>query len=75
MDAQYDNPAAEDIFAEQSRKMPNGILELVRSQVRAEEGLSVEATNLMRDFLAGKLDSSDLVERAKALKHKTLLEA
>jgi len=36
---------------------------------------TVEATNLMRDFLAGKLDSSDLVDRAKALKHKTLLEA
>lgn len=69
MDAEYDNPPVEDVFAEQSSKLGRGILDLVRAPiVRADEGIPAAALETVKAYLEGNRDSTDLVANLKNLR-------
>ena len=53
IDAQCETPDKEDIFAEQSRRVPRGPLDLVRRFDVRDDGMPSEALPATRGFLVG----------------------
>jgi len=65
----YDSPPLEDILQEQEEKLPKGPLGLLRPpEVEVAEGLPLEATRLMRDYLSGNIRTLEFANRAENLK-------
>ncbi len=69
----YDNPRLEDIFDEQSSKLPNGPLGLLEPpEVKLVDGLSPAAVKLLRMYLGGQLTTMEFASQMEAIRLQEL---
>jgi len=67
----YDNPAIEDILAEQAEYLPDGALGLLDSvKVELTEGLCPESVELLREYLAGRMGTMEFANKIEAVRLK-----
>ena len=65
----YDNPAIEDILAEQAEYLPDGALGLLDSvKVELTEGLCPESVELLREYLAGRMGTMELANKVESIR-------
>ena len=69
----YDNPRLEEIFAEQSAKLPDGPLGLLAPpEIKLVSGLSPKAVTLLQAYLNGKIGTMEFASRIEALRLEEL---
>jgi hypothetical protein len=65
----YDNPRLEDIFEEQSAKLPDGPLGLLEPpEIKLISGLSPKAVTILQTYLSGKIGTMEFASRIEALR-------
>jgi len=65
----YDNPALEDIFAEQAEHLPDGTLgTLDPVKLEATEGLCPESVDLLRVYLGGRMGTMEFANKIESLR-------